>query len=287
MYGGTLNGNFGPLLDDLLSLTVDRVNGCLTAKMAAEPADGRDATADPGPRRGHSMTATTLANGEPVACVLGGWSDGEVLMTAHLLHKDADSIFRWQAPALSGTLPEGRAFHTATEVAPSRLVVYGGLGTGCCRTDVALLDLRTMAWSAPRLEGAPRCVGGRAGHGAAFFPCLGSGSRGGGELLLLSGAMRSSRGDTHQMSIDAIEVEVVAEAAVTDGIASSGRSGMMEWAEGEGEGTNAGAAVRACVCVGAATRRGARCSSRPCGPRSTRPSLVPSSHGQACLSGTG
>ena len=240
MYGGTLNGNFGPLLDDLLVLSVDRVNGCITVRCAVEPEEGRDVGADPGPRRGHSMTVTSLPGGEEVACIIGGWSDGEVPMMARLLHRDADRVYHWRAPALSGSLPHGRAFHTATEVASSRLLVYGGLGTGCCRTDVALLDLRTMTWSAPRLGGVPRCVGGRAGHGAVFFPRLGvgpgggpgvgsaggsagvsaggrhAGNDGGGELLLLSGAMRSSMGDSHQVSLDVIEVQHVGESDVAE-----------------------------------------------------------------------
>ena len=83
-----------------------------------------------------------------------------------------------------------------------------------------LLDLANMSWALPTLSGRPRCVGGRAGHGALFVPrrAVDGGSSAGGELLLLSGAMRSSSGDSHQMSVDAIEVEVEARhAARADG----------------------------------------------------------------------
>ena len=160
------------------------------------------------------MTAVQLGGGEEVACILGGWSDGEVLMHPHVLRRGDDDLFHWAVLATSG-LPEGRAFHSATQVAPGRLLVYGGLGQGCCRYDVALLDLERATWSAPRLAGVPRCVGGRAGHGAAFFPhAVGGSGGGGGVLVLVSGAMRSTAGDSHQDSIDVIDVcEVAGEEA--------------------------------------------------------------------------
>ena len=34
MYGGTLNGNAGPLLGDLLTLSLDKINYLLTIKLA-------------------------------------------------------------------------------------------------------------------------------------------------------------------------------------------------------------------------------------------------------------
>ena len=71
---------------------------------------------------------------------------------------------------------------------------------------LAVLDLRAKAWSTPRVGGAPRCFGGRAGHGACFFPNAAGSS--GGELLLLSGASRSGAGDSHQSSIDVLDVQV-------------------------------------------------------------------------------
>jgi hypothetical protein len=167
MYGGTLNGNFGPLLDDLLVLAVDRVNAIVTVRPAREAEEGRS-TADPGHRRGHTMTATSVRGGAACACVIGGWGHGELTMAPLLLSQTADG-YVWSAPDVAGELPAGRAFHSATETGGACVLVYGGLGSGCCRTDVALLDLRSMVWSAPKLAGVPRCAGGRAGHGAAFF----------------------------------------------------------------------------------------------------------------------
>ena len=87
------------------------------------------------------MTTSRLGCGEEVACVMGGWGDDEVSMQPHLLRRDADGVHHWAAPTTTGSVPDGRAFHSCTEVAPACMLVYGGLGSGCCRTDVALLEL--------------------------------------------------------------------------------------------------------------------------------------------------
>lgn len=211
MYGGTLNGNAGPLLGDLLTLSLDKINYLLTVKLA-KYSDSADEV-DPGPRRGHSFTATS-AHGlashggrTPAVCLLSGWGYDEITMAPYLLTREGDG-YRWTKPQVSGQEPEGRAFHSATEICPGLLCIVGGLGSGCCRTDVALLDLNTMCWSMPRVAGQPCCLGGRAGHGAAFFPARAAAARaaGDGSLLLVSGAMRSALGDSHQASIDVLEV---------------------------------------------------------------------------------
>ena len=210
MYGGTLNGNAGPLLGDLLALSLDKINYVLTVKLA-KYSDSSDEV-DPGPRRGHSFTATSAHGsasheGTPVVCLLSGWGHDENNMAPYLLTKEDDG-YRWTKPLVSGAEPEGRAFHSATEICRGRLCIVGGLGSGCCRTDVALLDLNTMCWSVPRVGGQPCCLGGRAGHGAAFFPARGAAARaaGDGSLILVSGAMRSALGDSHQASIDVLEI---------------------------------------------------------------------------------
>jgi hypothetical protein len=149
------------------------------------------------------MTGVQLVtSGEEAACVIGGWGEGHVPMQPHVLRRDDDATYHWTAPTTAGSEPKGRAFHSATQIVPGCLLVYGGLGTGCCRTDVTLLDLNRWVWSSPCLSGVPRCLGGRAGHGAAFFPR----ATGGGELLLVSGAMRTTGGDAHQGSVDVIDV---------------------------------------------------------------------------------
>ena len=142
--------------------------------------------------------------------------------------------YLWSDQRVAGTEPSPRAFHTATEVAPSVLVVYGGLGNRCCHTDVSVLDLHRMHWSSPRVGGAPRCVGGRAGHGAFYFarPAVDDGSAAydgsrAGDLLLVSGASRSTSGDSHQGSIDVLEVACTDDYHLDGTLA--GTSVSLEW----------------------------------------------------------
>ena len=123
-------------------LVPDRVNGCVTIKRAREPPEGREDDADPGPRRGHSMTTTTLASGEAVACVVGGWGNGEVPMTPHLLSRDADDVYHWRLPDVSGEAPAlsaaqpsqvARAIQHAVDLLASSHVAAGWLRCGCLR----------------------------------------------------------------------------------------------------------------------------------------------------------
>ena len=219
LFGGTLNGNAGPVLDDLLRLQYDADDAALTA-WAPNVAN---VSKSPGASRGHTMTSTRLPDGSPCAVVLGGWGTDERGMAPVVLRTvpperasppapaddtaEGDEIchYAWSRPHVAGTEPDGRAFHTTTEVsARSLLIIYGGLGSGCCRTDVVTLDLRHMAWSVPRIGGSPRCVSGRAGHGAILFES--EKARGGAFLMLISGASRSTRGDAHQGSVDVLEI---------------------------------------------------------------------------------
>ena len=230
VFGGTLNGNVGPLLGDLLHISHDRSNGLLSLRPARE----QRSEARPGPRRGHTMTASSIS-GRPVAVVLGGWGEeGEEDMTPHILRATPHG-YEWSRPAVSGAIPVGRAFHSVNETAPGQLVTYGGLGSGCCRNDLNLLVLSTMEWTLLSIDGVPRCSFGRAGHCAVFVPCAAgvdgsmsgandSGAEAGspgllsggvldsvasgraGHLIFICGASRSISGDSHQTTVDAIEV---------------------------------------------------------------------------------
>eukprot|EP00961_Rhodomonas_salina_P272553 3683068-Rhodomonas_salina.2 len=140
--------------------------------------------------------------------------------------------YSWGRRAIAGEPPSPRAFHSATEVAPGQLLVYGGLGPGCCRTGVWLLDLHAMRWSQPAVTGRPRCVGGRAGHGAVFLPSLLGG--GGGELLLLAGASRSAHADAHQRSVDVLQVAAQSPQGAAAGGEGGGEGGLrLGWSEEE------------------------------------------------------
>ena len=109
IFGGTLNGNFGPVLDDLLIAKYDRINHLLTVRPAREEADSAEER--PGARRGHSFTAASAPAFESArlaacAVVLGGWGDGEVEMVPHLVTKGSDDAFAWRALEVSGSPPE-------------------------------------------------------------------------------------------------------------------------------------------------------------------------------------
>jgi hypothetical protein len=189
LFGGTQNGNTGPVIDDLLVLEHDAVGGVLRVQGAGVVAAGA-MDVDPGARRGHTLTATTFADDTEVAVLLGGWGNREHSMEPYFLTSllspapsggaDGDvncrRVYRWSRRPIAGQPPAPRAFHSTTEVAPGVLLVYGGLGAAVGCTDVALLDLRSMLWSQPLVAGIPRSTGGRAGHGAVFFtygPSLG------------------------------------------------------------------------------------------------------------------
>lgn len=220
IFGGTLGGNSGPFLDDLFCLHVDVARQCVELRCVSLGSQNEDESVlqeigvGPGPRRGHTMTAVQLG-GHPAAVVLGGWSHTAVDMQPHILTptKATKRGFKWSCPQISGAAPDGRAFHSATALGGGIVLVYGGLGDGCCRGDFAVLDLDVGAWSSPVITGIPRCVAGRAGHGAIFVPDspqqvdsakmgeADAGVKTGGRLFLVAGASRSVTGDAHQDSV--------------------------------------------------------------------------------------
>ena len=66
LYGGTLNGNAGPVFANLLSLTWDaRLRTLGVRKARVRPTD-----ATPKARRGHSLTATTIGDGRTAVGVV-------------------------------------------------------------------------------------------------------------------------------------------------------------------------------------------------------------------------
>jgi len=176
VFGGTLGGNSGPFVDDLFSVHFDcqsRRIGIRIISLGDEHDDEAGVGTGPGPRRGHTFTCVDVGGGRSVALVLGGWGYSELDMSPYLLTATPRTPrgYTWTSPQISGTPPEARAFHSATDIGRGRVLVYGGLGRACCRSDFALLDLIACAWSVPLVSGGPpRCLGGRAGHGAVFVP---------------------------------------------------------------------------------------------------------------------
>ena len=72
LYGGTLNGNFGPVLGDVLRLNCGATAASLAVREVVVTPPLHD-DGHPGARRGHTMTATRIGDGTPVALVVGGW----------------------------------------------------------------------------------------------------------------------------------------------------------------------------------------------------------------------
>ena len=252
-HGGTQNGNAGPVSGALMRLDYDAESGELTAwptnvtylsdvktsfnvrldfnseshellpTISASSANVAP-TLENVRRRGHSLTATnylrTADGGTQLALLIGGWGYIDIDMNPMLLKEGTNEEqekgyqYSWSKPETNGALPAARAFHSATEVSEGLILVYGGLGRGRCCNDVCIFDVAKMTWftSAISVGGAPRCVGGRAGHGACYFPRPG----GGGDLLLISGASRSSDGDAHQGSVDVLEVTPFGDHSIGD-----------------------------------------------------------------------
>ena len=193
LFGGTVVGNTGPFLDDLLWLRLN--GGTLDAGTIVQ-----HGALVPGSRRGHSLTTCYYSQGE-VAVLLGGWGYQEIDMSPLLLLPTADfpAACCWMAPEVTGQPPAPRAFHSCTQISPGVLLVFGGLGPGCCRADASVLTLEpTCRWEKLRISGIPHCVGGRAGHGAVLIE---SG------LLFLAGASRSIDGDEHLGSVDLLQID--------------------------------------------------------------------------------
>ncbi|KAK3279586.1 hypothetical protein CYMTET_12536, partial [Cymbomonas tetramitiformis] len=99
----------------------------------------------PSGRWGHSFTAVRLAvpggGCEEAGVVLGGWPGEEGDALQPYLLRWREEGFGWEAPEISGEAPPSRAFHSATEVSPGLVLVYGGLGDLGVGDAIAVLDL--------------------------------------------------------------------------------------------------------------------------------------------------
>lgn len=95
LFGGTLNGNAGPVFGDLLLLRLNTAAGELHVQLVVAGDDAADDDALgmglPGARRGHSMTESSFADGTPVAVLLGGWGYEEFSMDPFFLTSRPDS----------------------------------------------------------------------------------------------------------------------------------------------------------------------------------------------------
>ncbi|KAK9124098.1 hypothetical protein Sjap_013700 [Stephania japonica] len=72
---------------------------------------------------------------------------------------------RWNEIGTLQTPPEPRFDHTATVHAERYLIIFGGSAHSTCFSDIHILDLDTMEWSRPHVQGA--VVTPRAGHASS------------------------------------------------------------------------------------------------------------------------
>ncbi|KAK3022761.1 hypothetical protein RJ639_046724 [Escallonia herrerae] len=107
----------------------------------------------PGPRDSHSAV---LVGHRMI--VFGGTNGSKKVSDLHILDLRSSE---WTRPNCKGVAPPPRESHTATLVGDDKLVIFGGSGEGIENylSDLYILDLKTMWWTAPDVKGdipAPR-----------------------------------------------------------------------------------------------------------------------------------
>ncbi|KAJ6775540.1 hypothetical protein OIU79_018665 [Salix purpurea] len=107
----------------------------------------------PGPRDSHSAV---LVGRQMI--VFGGTTGSKKVNDLHILDLGTKE---WINPECKGTPPSPRESHTATLIGDDRIMVFGGSGEGEANylNDLHVLDLKSMRWTSPEVEGnipAPR-----------------------------------------------------------------------------------------------------------------------------------
>lgn len=130
----------------------------------------------PCPRLGHSFTMIGsqvylfggLANDsdDPKDNIPRYLNDLYILET-----RPGQPVMQWEKPSITGTPPSPRESHTAVAYIPkssstngassneagiagAKLIIYGGMA-GCRLDDLHILDISSMTWSSPKLNGPP------------------------------------------------------------------------------------------------------------------------------------
>ncbi|GLT71601.1 hypothetical protein SLA2020_436070 [Shorea laevis] len=101
----------------------------------------------PGPRDSHSAVLV-----ENKMIVFGGTNGLKKVNHLHVLDLDSKE---WIQPECGGTPPSPRESHTATLIGNEKLVIFGGSGEGEANylNDLHILDLKTMQWTSPMVQG--------------------------------------------------------------------------------------------------------------------------------------
>mmetsp|Transcript_108673 Transcript_108673/g.307331 ORF Transcript_108673/g.307331 Transcript_108673/m.307331 type:complete len:714 (+) Transcript_108673:76-2217(+) len=108
----------------------------------------------------------TLSREADGVYMFGGWDGESFLNQVMWTSKDISSstTASWAPIDCSGTLPEGRAYHTMTAVS-SKLYLFGGINKlHRCPADLHIFDTRQLQWSQPSVSGVMPTV--RDGHTA-------------------------------------------------------------------------------------------------------------------------
>lgn len=102
---------------------------------------------DPGPRDSHTAVLV-----EQKMIIFGGTNGTNKVNDVHVLDLKTRE---WSRPHCKGIAPSPRESHTATLCGNKKLVIFGGSGEGGANylNDLHVLDLKTMSWTSPQVNG--------------------------------------------------------------------------------------------------------------------------------------
>ncbi|XP_031502217.1 acyl-CoA-binding domain-containing protein 4 [Nymphaea colorata] len=113
----------------------------------------------PAARGGHSVTLV----GSRLFMFGGEGAKGRLLNDLHVLYLET---MKWDTVKTTQELPLPRFDHAAAVHAERYLLIFGGCSRSACLDDLHILDLHTMEWSQPQIQGE---VNARAGHAGAVI----------------------------------------------------------------------------------------------------------------------
>ncbi|KAG6646756.1 uncharacterized protein LOC122314710 isoform X1 [Carya illinoinensis] len=142
----------------------------------------------PGPRDSHSAV---LVGHRMI--VFGGTNGSKKVNDLHVLDLVTNE---WIRPECEGTPPSPRESHTATIVGDDKIVIFGGSGEGEANylNDLHVLDLKTMKWTSPEVQGDVPVP--RDSHSAVSI---------GNKLFVYGG----DRGDRYHGDVDMLDMETL------------------------------------------------------------------------------
>ncbi|XP_074327103.1 uncharacterized protein LOC141665036 isoform X2 [Apium graveolens] len=102
---------------------------------------------DPGPRDSHTAVLV-----DDKMIIFGGTNGTRKVNDVHVLDLNSRE---WSRPNCKGIPPSPRESHTATLFGNKKLVIFGGSGEGGANylNDIHVLDLNTMWWTSPQVNG--------------------------------------------------------------------------------------------------------------------------------------